>query len=481
MSEKKSKSWIVPVILLLVIVAAVVIFMFVIDDDGKKNGSTLKNGQLEVKLTNIDDYIDYVALTQDEYKVDYYTVKIYQAFYDNIDNLMAGTNTISLASYLTSSELNEIGSYMGQAASGALTSLIYDNPELFWLSFDNMVIEATYSSPFSNTVTDITFYVEGKSNFYETGFYSQLQINSAVEQMRLARSEIYAQMETELTENYTDYDAVVYLNDYLTNHVEYDMTLSRNLIHTAYGALVNGIAVCDGYAYALEYLLDGLGITNLVGAGYVADGQSEPEGHMWSYVQLYGNWYGIDVTWNDPVIIDPDATPEEIQHVKDENRHNYLLMGGDYGQGEGFYDEGRYIQNYIYYFGEDYYEFPVPEISKNDFVMPTITSINVTSVYDDGTYLGERVTITGENILDNYTFAYAVSTDGGESYSDFTECSQLFILTENDGDGLYKFRLQTTDGEVILEYQTVITIDVQEASLSLIDTEEILYVNKEIA
>ena len=159
MSEKKSKSWIVPVILLLVIVAAVVIFMFVIDDDGKKNGSTLKNGQLEVKLTNIDDYIDYVALTQDEYKVDYYTVKIYQAFYDNIDNLMAGTDTISLASYLTSSELNEIGSYMGQAASGALTSLIYDNPELFWLSFDNMVIEATYSSPFSNTVTDITFYV----------------------------------------------------------------------------------------------------------------------------------------------------------------------------------------------------------------------------------------------------------------------------------------------------------------------------------
>ena len=134
-----------------------------------------------------------------------------------------------------------------------------------------------------------------------------------------------------------------------------------------------------------------------------------------------------------------DATPEEIQHVKDENRHNYLLMGGDYGQGEGFYDEGRYIQNYIYYFGEDYYEFPVPEISKNDFVMPTITSIDVTSVYDDGTYLGERVTITGENILDNYTFAYAVSTDGGKSYSDFTECSQLFILTENDGDGLYKF------------------------------------------
>lgn len=45
------------------------------------------------------------------------------------------------------------------------------------------------------------------------------------------------------------------LHDRLVGGVVYDTTLSKADIYNAYGALVNGTAVCEGYARAMQYLL----------------------------------------------------------------------------------------------------------------------------------------------------------------------------------------------------------------------------------
>lgn len=64
---------------------------------------------------------------------------------------------------------------------------------------------------------------------------------------------------------------------------------------TAYGALVNGQAVCEGYARGLQYLLRRAGMEATVVVGTNAAG----EAHMWNAVALDGEWYHVDPTAND--------------------------------------------------------------------------------------------------------------------------------------------------------------------------------------
>ena len=42
---------------------------------------------------------------------------------------------------------------------------------------------------------------------------------------------------------------------------------------------------------------------------------------MWNYVKLDGNWYGVDVTWDDPIIIGGSLTNNV--------RHTYLCKGSN--------------------------------------------------------------------------------------------------------------------------------------------------------
>lgn len=64
-------------------------------------------------------------------------------------------------------------------------------------------------------------------------------------------------------------------------------------IYTAYGALVEGDAVCQGYALAYKLLLDKCGIDSVLVT-------SNEMGHAWNLVKLDGSWYHVDVTWDDP-------------------------------------------------------------------------------------------------------------------------------------------------------------------------------------
>ena len=70
--------------------------------------------------------------------------------------------------------------------------------------------------------------------------------------------------------------------------------------HNAYGALVDGEAVCEGYAEALQYLLHRVGIRSFIAIGSsVNPGSQQSEGHAWNYVRINGQYYHVDLTWND--------------------------------------------------------------------------------------------------------------------------------------------------------------------------------------
>ena len=95
----------------------------------------------------------------------------------------------------------------------------------------------------------------------------------------------------------TDFEKLVYLHDTLAARIEYVDTENA---HNLYGALVNGKAVCEGYAEALQYLLHRVGINSFlaIGSSYVP-GSDTTVGHEWNYVKLDGEWFHVDLTWND--------------------------------------------------------------------------------------------------------------------------------------------------------------------------------------
>jgi hypothetical protein len=94
-----------------------------------------------------------------------------------------------------------------------------------------------------------------------------------------------------------DYEKSLILHDRLAENTEYVFTQNDQ---NAYGALVEGKAVCAGYSRAYQYLLHKVGIPAWCVVGESvnpANGHIEP--HEWNLVCLDGKWYYTDVTWDD--------------------------------------------------------------------------------------------------------------------------------------------------------------------------------------
>lgn len=110
-------------------------------------------------------------------------------------------------------------------------------------------------------------------------------------------------VESVINENQSEDEKIKALHDYLAEHILYDTNEDfRNLSHTAYGAIVDGVAVCDGYAEAFKYLLDKIGIESVVVFGEAVDDGSDftyKENHAWNIVEQEDGYYHYDLTWND--------------------------------------------------------------------------------------------------------------------------------------------------------------------------------------
>ncbi|MBE6657191.1 MAG: hypothetical protein E7604_01995 [Ruminococcaceae bacterium] len=95
---------------------------------------------------------------------------------------------------------------------------------------------------------------------------------------------------TGVDENWSDYEKVLYLHDLLVVRYVYDETLGS---FDALSLLTGGRGVCQAYTLVMQALLNTLGIEN-------SRVTSEEMNHTWNLVRLNGNWYHLDVTWDDP-------------------------------------------------------------------------------------------------------------------------------------------------------------------------------------
>ena len=151
----------------------------------------------------------------------------------------------------------------------------------------------------------LKYYNLGSNYTYEIGFsYKYSGDKSKITAMRSQLGKKALDMLKVTGGLSTDLKKEMALHDGLIEMCSYDTEAARNPDAypdscSAYGALVNGKAVCQGYAQAMKLLLSSAGIKSL----YIT-GQADAGSHAWNIVKIGGKWRYLDATFDDPVFTD---------------------------------------------------------------------------------------------------------------------------------------------------------------------------------
>lgn len=166
-------------------------------------------------------------------------------------------------------------------------AIAYDHPELFWYS--------TWG-----TAADGVHIVYGASA-------------EEAELLQKRIDEVIPRYMNGIVDSMSAYDVALRLYTRVIMSVDYDsIALEKqkrekeravdeiDYLRTICGVFLNGKAVCEGYARALQYLLQKCGIECAEVAGFVHKEDGRRGGaHAWNIVKIDGDYYYLDVTWDD--------------------------------------------------------------------------------------------------------------------------------------------------------------------------------------
>ncbi|MBQ5688209.1 MAG: hypothetical protein IIV23_10950 [Ruminococcus sp.] len=177
----------------------------------------------------------------------------------------------------------------------------------------------------TNVVTDIlelykddhpeVFWIDESEPYYYTqddgGLTIRLHFKLQKDALETARQELenaVQQIVADAPAESSDYQKELFVHDRLIDACTYDeeaveihkQEKVRGNEQNAYGALVEGKAVCEGYTRAFQILCSRLGVTCWVIQGQAIGFEGESSvNHIWNCVQLDGDWYHVDATWDD--------------------------------------------------------------------------------------------------------------------------------------------------------------------------------------
>jgi len=139
-----------------------------------------------------------------------------------------------------------------------------------------------------------TSYMDG--TYYHTCTFSPVWLSTAEQETQVDGAVDALLAELNLW-NASNYEKVKGVYDWITENVQYDFDNldddTYTLKHSTYAALIDRVAVCQGYASLYYRLMLELGVDCRYISG-VADG----ENHGWNIVYLDGKYYNVDPTWD---------------------------------------------------------------------------------------------------------------------------------------------------------------------------------------
>ena len=168
----------------------------------------------------------------------------------------------------------------------------------------------TYAGGIFKTHSDDNGMVKGLTIMYSVDYEEEAEQRS--QSLSAALEKIVSEMPVDGSE----FEKIKYLHDYLVLNCRYGEDSTSPF--TAYGAIVEHMAACQGYADSLNLLLSRAGFETAFATG---EGAQSSIKHKWCYVKLSdGHWYAIDPTWDDT-----ESETEQSDYIG----YNYFLISDE--------------------------------------------------------------------------------------------------------------------------------------------------------
>lgn len=241
---------------------------------------------------------------------------IYNQLYANKENLKTGTYTVEFGNVFYDTLSKENGDEeLKSSYQSAIEALMYENPDIFYLNASNMYINIEKITRITGIKYNVYINNGSKTSYLLDNFYTKEDVEECQNQIDQIKNQILLNIEGK-----NNYDKIKIIHNYLIDTIEYDSTISEDNIYNIYGALVSKKSVCEGYAKAFQYLMNEIDIDNAIVIGTATNNKNQTENHAWNYVKIDGEWYAVDVTWDDPIILGNGKLTDKL-------RYKYFLKG----------------------------------------------------------------------------------------------------------------------------------------------------------
>lgn len=158
-----------------------------------------------------------------------------------------------------------------------------------------------------------------KTKSYKGIFYYSVTYNLSNERYSKTIMKLKEVMESLDLDGKTDYEKCKAIREWIGKNVKYDREFvkdaancPRKNAHDMTGAILDGYAVCDGYAFLFHYMANAAGLLTLIEEGYQISSGLQ---HAWNLVRIDGTFYYTDNT--------------SISLDKDGNANGEFLLGQD--------------------------------------------------------------------------------------------------------------------------------------------------------
>ncbi len=160
------------------------------------------------------------------------------------------------------------------------------------------------------------FYMSGKIKVGKLFYLTK--DTEAINQMQQSIDATVDKLVNEAAGKATTFEKLKVFHDYLVLNSTFELNGQtsdyNSSIYNAFGSgQPQGDIQCAGYAKAMLYLCGKAGINCMVVTGETTAGES----HAWNVVDVDGEWYNLDATWDDPIL--------ETANVKN-LRYKYFLI-----------------------------------------------------------------------------------------------------------------------------------------------------------
>lgn len=298
-------------------------------------------------------------------------------------------DAVSLAAKYSGYGFKALQTVEEQRLYDAINSAIYkeESKKFTSDSLDNKDKAGEVLELYKDDHPDVFWIDETEPYYYgENGGEMTILLNFKLsgDELSQAKSELDEKVKAALQgapENASDYEKELYAHDYMIKACAYDeesVALHKNDTvraneQNAYGALVEGKAVCEGYTRAFQLLCNKLGVDCWVIQGQAQGFEGEENtNHIWNCVQLDGEWYYVDVTWD-------DCDDTESSLVTDAGSHLYFNITT-----AELEKDHKIAPTYSEYSASDiWYNGYVPQCDSTDYGYFTLNALAVDSLESD--------------------------------------------------------------------------------------------------